>query len=134
MSTHRASLLTGLRTGGPRSVSNGAYNNLSQTAAIGGQFPQHVPFSNYGYERDDAPFANIPMTAPAKDMSFAQMQHQQQTQLLLLQAQAVQNAVMGGQGNGSYGVTAEQQALQLQFEMYKMQVSISPFTPEIADD
>lgn len=120
MSNHRASLLTGLRTGGPRSVSNGAYNNLPQTAAIGGQFPQHaVQFpSVYGYERDDTTF---PMTAPAKDMSFAQMQHQQQTQLLLLQAQAVQNAVMGGHGNGNYGITPEQQAFQLQYEMYKMQ-------------
>lgn len=119
MSSHRASLLTGLRTGGPRSVSNGAYNNAPQTAQVGGQFP-HTP-SYPTYDRDELAYGGIPMTAPAKDVAFSNFQQQQQNQLMLLQQAAVQNAVMANQGNMPYGLSPEQQAFQLQIEVYKMQ-------------
>ena len=138
MSSHRASLLAGLRTGGPRSVSGGAYN-VPQTATVVGQFPSASAqyLTGFGYEQEGNQFiadsVRIPMTAPAKDATFPQFQQQQQAHLMLLQAQAqaqaLQNAVVAGQGGVPYGLqsvmTPDQQALHLQLEVYKMQARSS---------
>jgi len=138
MSSHRASLLAGLRTGGPRSVSSGAYN-VPHTATVVGQFPSASAqyLTGYGYEQEGNQFVadpvGIPMTAPAKDATFPRFQQQQQAHLMLLQAQAqaqaLQNAVVAGQGGVPYGlqsvVTPDQQALHLQLEVYKMQARSS---------
>lgn len=131
MSNHRASLLTGLRTGGPRSVSNGGAYNVPQTAAIGSQFPRQASsqFANYNsYDASGfatADYQSVPMSAPAHEAVFSPFPGQPQNNLVLLQAQAqaqaLQNAVFAGQANNRFP-NAEQQTLQLQFELYKMQV------------
>lgn len=151
MSTHRASLLTGLRTGGPRSVSNGTYN-VPQTAAVVGQFPNSSAqyLAGFGREQEGNQFVTdsigIPMTAPAKDAAFPQFQQQQQAHLLLLQAQAhaqaLQSVVVASQNGVPYGLqsvmTPDQQAMHLQLEVYKMQVRqdvyrmLYPHTPNFA--
>jgi hypothetical protein len=118
MSNHRASLLTGLRTGGPRSVSSGTYN-APQTAAFSGHFPRHASsqFSNYApdqaYDADD--HLRAPMTAIPFQDAFTQ-----QTQLMLLQAQAQTHAFQ----NNGFPATGQEQLyiLQFQMELYKMQV------------
>lgn len=123
MSNHRASLLTGLRTGGPRSVSNGAF---PQTTA---QFPNFSTQYSTGFthQPQGTQFAtdsiSMPMTAPAKEATFPQFQQQQA--LMLLQAQALQNAIMAGHAGVSHelqsSIASEQQAMHLQLEVYKMQ-------------
>jgi hypothetical protein len=125
MSSNRASLLAGLRTGGVRSASNP--HQIPQTAAPGGSFPRY-PQSNFpaqSYNDADADddladqFANIhfgrsingPMTAGVIG-SNNPFQQQQQAQLMLIQAQiAMQN-----------GLTVDQaQAMQMQMDMMRLQ-------------
>lgn len=140
MSNHRASLLSGLRTGGVRSSSNPAQiPNAPLTAAIGGQFPYRLssfaPNNGIESQNPDQFFSDptpdlshlaAPMTASALDGNgFANMQQQQHAQAILLQAQmqaqAMQRAFLVGQAHGNRGISPDSQAIQLQIDLLKLQ-------------
>ncbi|QRW05313.1 hypothetical protein RhiLY_04312 [Ceratobasidium sp. AG-Ba] len=132
---NRASLLAGLRTGGVRSVSGA---NVPHTAAPGGSFqiPRFASHSHYGngaiYEDDEDLLVaqmqqmqfgngamgprsmmngNAPMTASLAEPNRFQQQQQQ-----LMMMQMLQNQGMGGFNGALGGLSAEQQALQLQLQ------------------
>ncbi|KDQ17209.1 hypothetical protein BOTBODRAFT_42915 [Botryobasidium botryosum FD-172 SS1] len=146
--SHRASLLSGLRTGGVRSASNpsGPYsagptttsfprfvssqfggNNMlyedDEVDALSDLAAQNLHFGNGGYAQ--------PMT-PTFDSRFQQQQHQQARALLMQQAQAQAQAqvqatqrAMNGMssfGGNNGGLTPEQaQAMQMQMEILRLQ-------------
>ena len=139
MSNHRASLLSGLRTGGVRSSSNPAQiPNAPLTAAIGGQFPYRLssfaPNNGIESQNPDQFFSDptpdlshhvAPMTASALDGNgFANMQQQHAQAILLqaqMQAQAMQRAFLVGQAHGNRGISPDSQAIQLQIDLLKLQ-------------
>lgn len=152
--SHRASLLSGLRTGGVRSASNpaGPYS-AGPTATTFPRFPSsHFGGNGFMYEDDEVDalsdlaaqnlhFGNNSFnqpTTPSFDSGF--QQHQQARAILLQQAQAQQRAMNGMSafgGNGG-GLTPEQaQAMQMQIEILRLQVlvfvlllpSIARFSP-----
>lgn len=137
-SNHRASLLSGLRTGGVRTASNPSHLQMNgpYTAAVGGQFPRHASFgANFEDDGSDQLAASMaqklnfgggmPMTASAAESGLPMFQQQQHAQALYLQAQAqaAQFAAMSGQSAFNNGMTPEQaQNFQMQMEFMRLQV------------
>ncbi|KAF9506575.1 hypothetical protein BS47DRAFT_1352595 [Hydnum rufescens UP504] len=136
MSNHRASLLSGLRTGGVRSSSNPSQIQMDApyTTAIGTQFPRRssTTLSQNSAFRDDAEFlpdfmnplvpVQHPMTASVLEGGFPDVQQQHaQAMFMRAQAHAVQRAVMGSQRNMSVGAGSDQQALQMQLGFLRVQ-------------
>src|SRR5258708_867898 len=138
MSNHRASLLSGLRTGGVRSSSNpGQVPNTPMTAAIGGQFPCRLSsfVSNNGvdsqppdqFSTDPSSFDPVAPIAPAaldaNGLANIQQQHAQAVLLhAQMQAQALQRAFLAGPAHGNRGVSPDAHAIQLQIDLLKLQV------------
>ena len=121
----RASLLSGLRTGGVRP---GPVNTMPQTAALGGSFqpPRFASTHHQSTPFDDAPndmnsFAGMRYSAPmtaALDGRAPRFQQQQQQQMQLMQ-QAQMAAMAGMPGMGMQGMMnsvdpAQAQLLHLQ--------------------
>ncbi|KAF8592518.1 hypothetical protein K439DRAFT_1610304 [Ramaria rubella] len=138
---HRASLLSGLRTGGVRSASQ---PQVPHTAAPTGSFntPRFAsvshPSNSFPEEDDEdtqlADMVNhnlnlsnfnarqgIPMTASVADGAVNKFQQQQQKQLILRQLAAQRAALNGGMSYAVNGDQAEMQAQMMQMEMLKYQ-------------
>ena len=130
MSSNRASLLAGLRTGGVRTPSNS--HQIPQTAAPGGSFPRYN--SGYGYEEEDEAdqisdlmanqmhlgrSVNGPMTAGVVGGNM--FQQQQQAQMMMLHAQAQAQAAQYAMQGHANGVSVDQM-MQMQMDMMRLQV------------
>jgi hypothetical protein len=142
----RASLLSGLRTGGVRSASQ---PQVPHTAAITGSFSvprlasNSHPSTSFPEERDEEDELSdiaahslsfnghnfnsrqVPLTAAA-DGSVNNFQQQQQ-QLIMRQLAAQRASMAGGMPYAANGDQTEMQAQMMQMEMLKYQVSSRMF-------
>lgn len=127
----RASLLSGLRTGGVRSTSN----TIPHTAAPGGSFqiPRFASGNYNGYDEESmddgadmlgqglnlgpARRQSMPMTASAVDASMFQQQQLAQQQMMMRQAAAQR-------GHNGYPSMDFQAQAQMQLQMQQMQMQM----------